>query len=437
MSLTDQIVDLVITLENRAPSQAGFGTPLLLGYHTAWPVARVRTYSDADEMLTDGFDTDDQLYLDALVLCSQSPHPKTFKVGRRATALTQAVEIVPTITAQNFVYTGTIDGKALSYTVPGAATVASVCTALAAAVTALATGVTPTATTTKVTLTSSTPGVVHSMFFDAGVDITDVTADTTTDDELVAIAAEDNDWFGLIVCDSQSKATAILQAAWLESQKKISEVQSADSACLDPASTTDVMSAIKAAAYKNTGVVYHRKIGGLERLNTGWMGKQLVPEPGAATAAFKEVAGVTVDKLGTTAMNAVLAKNGSVYVNDSGLNITFEGKTGSGQFIDTTRGLHWLYARIQERIMQLLASSEIVPFTDGGIQTIVTNVKAVLDQGVTNGFLSPDEPTTVTAPRARNVAPADRVNRRLPDLDFDGALGGAIHGAKLRGKVRV
>lgn len=437
MSLTDQIIDLDITLENRAPSQAGFGTPLLLGYHTAWPVARARTYSDADEMLDDGFDTDDQLYKDALILCSQNPHPSEFKVGRRATPLTQTIEIVPTITTQGFVYTGAIDGQALSFTVPGSATVASICTALASAVTALATGVTPTATATKVTLAASTPGAVHSMSFGDGIDITDVTSDTTTDDELVAIAAEDNDWFGLIVCDSQSKATAILQAAWIESQKKISIVQSADSACTDPGSTTDTMAAVKAADYKNTTVVYHRDIGGLERLNTGWMSVQLVPEPGSATPAFKAVSGVKVDKLGTTAMNAILAKNGSVYVSESNINITFEGKTGSGQFLDTTRGLFWLYARTQERILQLFASSAIVPFTDGGIQTVVTNVEAVWGQGVTNGFLSPDEPVTVTAPRARSVASADRVNRRLPDLKVEAALGGAIHGVRIRGTIRA
>lgn len=437
MSLTDTIIDLAITLENRAPTQAGFGTPLLLGYHTAWPVARVRSYSDADEMLDDGFDTDDQLYKDALILCSQSPHPSTFKVGRRATALTQTIEIVPTITAKDFVYTGAIDDLAITVTNGSSATVATICTALAAAITALATGVTATATATKVTVASSTAGVVHSMTFGQGIDITDVTTDTTTDDELAAIAAEDNDWYGLIVADSQSKATGILQAAWTEAQQKSCIFQTADSDVMNPASTTDVMSALKAASYKNTAAVYHRSIGGRERLNTGWFSVQLVPEPGGATPAFKEVSGVTVDSLNTTAMNAILAKNGSVYVSANGLNITFEGKTGSGQFLDTTRGMHWLHARIQERIIQLFASSQIVPFTDAGIQTVVTNIRAVLGQGVTNGFLSPDEPPTVTAPLARSVAPADRVNRRLPDLKFDAVLAGAIHGVRIRGTVRV
>lgn len=436
MPLVDSLIAVTVTLATRTPTQANFGTPLLFGYHTAWPVARTKAYTDADDMLADGFTSSDQLYKDAQIVCAQNPRPSQFKVGRRVTPLTQTIVITPTITTQGFVYTGTIAGKALSYTVPGSATIASICTGLAAAITALSAGVTPSASATNVTLTSPA-GVTRAMSFDPGLDILDSTPDTTTDTELAALAAIDGDWYGLIVSDSQSKATALLQASWTETQKRATLIQSADSNCLDGAATTDTMSALKALTYANSPCVYHRAIGGSERLNAGWLARILVPDPGAATPAWKAITGVTPDVLNTTQMNAVLAKNGSFYVTELGLNITFEGKTPSGSFIDTTRGFHWLAARIQSALVQLFASADIVPFTDSGREMVLTAIRGVVDLAVSNGFLSGDTPPVVSAPSVASVASADRLNRRLPNITITGNLSGAIHGLKNPVKVTV
>ncbi|HVJ26393.1 MAG TPA: DUF3383 family protein, partial [Vicinamibacterales bacterium] len=202
---------------------------------------------------------------------------------------------------------------------------------------------------------------------------------------------------------------------------------------LSSGSSTDTMAALKAASYKNTATIWHRHIGGTERLATGWLSTILVPDPGGATPAFKEVSGVTVNTMSTTGMNTVLSKNGSVYVNDAGLNMTFEGKSAQGQFIDTTRGLHWLEARIKEALIQLFASSQVVPFTDAGVEAVKNAIRGVLGQGVTNGFLSEDVTPVVTAPSARSVSSTNRANRRLPDVRFTAALAGAIHGLENAG----
>lgn len=427
MPIIDQVIQMTITLATKAPTQAGFGTPLLLGYHTLWPVTRVKAYSDPDDMLTEGFSTSHPLYLAAKAVCSQSPRPPTFKIGRRATPLTQTIEIVPTITKQGFVYSGTINGKALTYTNGASETVATICTALAAAITALSAGVTPTGSATKVSIAAPAGSYVQ-MWFGTGLDVTDVTADVTTDAEFAACEAEDGDWYGALVVDSQSKATDLLFASWLETKRRIGLIQSADAAVLDGASTTDVASALQAATYKNCAVLYHRLIAGSEYAGAAWLSRILSADPGSATPAWKSLSGVSVDTLQTAQSNAILAKNASAYVSEMGVNFTFEGKTPSGQFLDTTRAGHWLYARMQERLVQLFASADIVPFTDSGIQLVVTAMKSILDLATTNGILSPDVPYTVSYPKAASVSVANRANRRLPDIKIAAQLAGAIHG---------
>ncbi|HVJ89404.1 MAG TPA: DUF3383 family protein, partial [Labilithrix sp.] len=277
MSLIDQIINLVITLDTRAPSQAGFGTPLILCYHEAW-ADRVREYSSPDEMLDDGFTTDDQAYKDAQIIVSQSPHPSTFKVGRRDTPLTQKIDITPTVTKAGFVYTGSIAGQTWTVTVQAEDLVADICDDIVTAVNALSNDVvTATDGTSKVTLTADDAGAVHAFTFGPGLDVMDVTTDSTTDDELAAIVAADSDWYGLTIADSQSKDTIVLGAAWAETQKKIFLAQTADANCLSSGSSTDTMAALKAASYKNTATIWHRHIGGTERLATGWLSTILVP----------------------------------------------------------------------------------------------------------------------------------------------------------------
>lgn len=86
----NSVIDVQITQQSVHMSQAGFGGIMLLGFHTAW-TDLCREYSDAQEMLSDGFKKDDPLYLAACRLKMQSPAVTSFKVGRRSSKEAKAV----------------------------------------------------------------------------------------------------------------------------------------------------------------------------------------------------------------------------------------------------------------------------------------------------------------------------------------------------------
>jgi hypothetical protein len=79
----NSVIDVQITQNSVHMSQAGFGGIMLLGFHTAGPDLS-HEYSDAQEMLGNGFKKDDPLYVAACRLKMQSPAVTTFKVGRRS-----------------------------------------------------------------------------------------------------------------------------------------------------------------------------------------------------------------------------------------------------------------------------------------------------------------------------------------------------------------
>lgn len=665
MSL-DHIVNLQISVSSRAPTEPGFGTPLIFGYHEAWIDDLVREYSEPDEMLDDGFDTDHYLYKCAQVVKSQDPSVTTFKIGRRVSALTQIITLQPTVTTEGYQYKGTIGGKAFSYVVQTGETTATVAAAIAAAINALAAGTTATtdasgsvtgtetapfalangdtllvaidadvpgspdtatfsataavrecanaetynlddgmtltvringgtvqtitfntanfvdinaataeevaavingqleeasasatSSGTKVTIssdrkgtsagvnvtggtanavlgfttgntagtgnvadidavtiaeaktiieaavsgctvsddgtgklkitsdssgasskvlvaaastaddefgldnathtgtaagslvtcTADEPGTVVDFDFDdkktppSKLKVKDITADTTTDNELPTLVEEDDDWYGLVIADSSSKATTLLGAAWIETKTKQFFAQTSDTEVLDDGVEDDVLSTLASLEYEQTYGWYHRAIGGGEWLAAGILAITLASDPGTQTPAFKTVVGVRKDKLKTGEENALFDKNGSDYTLIGGIGVTFEGKAGSGQFADVVRFIHWIYVTMRLDVLGMLASNPKVPFTDKGVQMLkdVIMARLIRGQGVPKGSggFAEDPAPEVTAPKVADVPVADRQNRRLPDVKWKSTLSGALHNVDITGTVSV
>lgn len=439
MSDLDEIIDIQISVSDKAVSVPNFGTPMLFGYHTAWTSDFVREYSQADDMLTDGFSASHYLYKAALAIKAQDPCPKTFKIGRRSTSLTQIVHMTPTITRAGHVYTWTIAGHTGSYTVGGGATIQIIVEAIQPTIDAYA-EVTATEDNTKIVVTAAAAGAPVDFAFGLGWNVSDETADTTTDDDLPICSAEDDDWYGLLIADSTSKATTLLGAAFCETKVKEYIAQTPDTACGDSVSTTDVMAAVQTAAYKRTIVGYHRSIAGSEWLAAAWMGRTFSIDPGRGTMAFRTLAGVSADDpqiVNASFRSSVLTKSGSYYIRRGGVNITFEGKAGSGRFGDITRFVDWQQADMQTSVYGLIVNQEKLPYTDGGISQIKGTMLQSLQRGVTVGGLAAEPAPEVTVLAVADQAANDRALRIARGFEFKGRLAGAIHRAVIRGNLSV
>lgn len=136
----DRISDVTIERTSRTLTRPGFGTLLLAAYHGLY-ADRVKTYTALSEMVTDGFTPYDPAYRMAQAVFAQEPSPASVKVGRRALAPTQIVDVTPSSPASASAaetWTLKVDGFSATFTSDATPTLAEVCTGIAAAINGLA-----------------------------------------------------------------------------------------------------------------------------------------------------------------------------------------------------------------------------------------------------------------------------------------------------------
>lgn len=438
MSL-DDLVSISVSATTATPTKPGFGTILIAAQKVpAAMVDRVKKFGSLKEMTDFGFSTSDPAYLCAQKMKAQNPSPKSWLIGKRLNKTTQTVTLTCTSAAEGDTYKITLvstAGVATTYTrtVPAASSTSAEATALAALINAH-TQVSAAAVGAVITVTGTLGELVNFKEWSDNIEFADTTPDPGLAADLAAIkAATNQDWYGLAL-DSQSEAEIAAAALFVETEKKIACFNTSDYGCAKAATTTDVMSDLKAAAYARSGVLFSKKEL-LSYSGAAWMAKQFAgANPGSDTWAYKTLASVTVDELTTSERSAILDKNGNVYNPVSGINVTEKGKSGSGEYFDVTRFVDWLRAEIQFRVFSALVNNSKIPYTDVGIDAIVAIIDGALKFGVTRGGLVAGT-TQVLAPKVADIPSATKASRRLEDITFSGTLAGAIHELDIAGTV--
>jgi len=436
MALED-IVNVSISATSKTPSRPGFGTPLLAVQKVpaGWGANLVRTFGSLTELVDAGFTTSDPAYKAMAKLKSQNPSPKKVKIAKRSTTVARSIKLTVTKYTEGYQYSFTVGTTPVEYTVLASASAASVATALAALIDTDS-ACAATADGAVITVTAAS-GVVFPVkgFYENGLTFFDNTADAGVQDDLADILAEDSDWYGLAF-DCLSKAEALEAADWTEANKKLLIVDNCDSECLDSSDTDCLLSQLKTAAYARTAVIVNTS-DLMEYAAPAWLGSRLPANPGSDTWKFKTLAGVNASRMTEGQKSAVFAKKGNTYTTVAGVNITEEGWSASGEFLDVTRFIDWLEAEIKVRVFALLANAPKVPYTDAGVDSVLSVVKGALTDGVKAGGLAKDPAPTVSAPLVADVDTTIRGTRNLPDVEFEGRLAGAIHALTITGTLSV
>lgn len=442
MALLDQLLTVNIVPQTPGLTRRGFGTPLIAAYHTHGP-ERVRVYTTPADLLADGFSVGDATYLAAQAIMSQVPSPAQFMVGRLAQTPATHTELL-TPTAQNgTTYTLELadsDGIATTfeYTSDTDATAAEIVDALVAAVnadSALAITATDNSDGT-LTLAADTAGQVFSLT--ATDNATghlwarrNQTSDPGMATDLAEIEEANDTWFGLIV-DNPSEAIVNAAASWAETHRKLLGFTTGDSAAKTSApGMGDVLDDQAQANRAFTYGLYSERPH--QYSAAALMGRMFPLDPGSGTWAYKTLRNTNASRLTATQRANIEGKNANWYLDVNGRAITYQGKTGLGDFIDVTRTVEWVKARIQEGLFEVLTGAPKVPFTDKGIAAVEAVIRAVWEEGIAHNALNDD--LVVNVPRAVDVPLGDRANRLLSGVSFSGTVQGAIHRARILGTL--
>lgn len=444
MGAISEIVNVSITANTRTVSRKGFAQPLIFGYHTRFTEA-FRIYSEAADMLADGFTTADRLYMLALAFFSQEERNDTLVVGRASAAFVWGGELTITdATEGNHVKFGIVieDGSIveIDYTILAAATTTTVATAVEALIEAV-TGLNSSPSGAVITITATSNGWIP-FFIPAegetkikGAEFRDTTADQNYGAALAALDLETSgtsaDWYAVAV-DLVSSANVQDIAAQIESMAKIYAAQNYDGR--EVTASNVLGAALEAAAYDRTFTIWTRRPH--QYPAAAWLGARLALDPGSATWKFSELSGVTADVLTSTERGYLDTNNLNYYEAIGGLPITREGIMSSGEFVDVTQTIDWLTARIQERVFGVLANARKVPMTNKGRDLLVAEVLGQLREGEASGALVAGS-SVVRAPDVSSLSSADRAARHFRTIEFSAQLAGAVHKVTVRGSLTV
>lgn len=443
MAGLDDIINLTITIQSSTITQAGFGTPMVLDFHTRYSDVRVRAYSSLSGMVNDGFATTDPAYVAVSQMFSQNPRPQQAKIGRRVLGPAQRFDLTPSVAASTtYKFSMAITGGAnqtVQFVSSATANAAEVINGLSAAVAALnaygAAGLTASNQSTFLRILGPATGpkfkveAINSAFStykDSGAD-----AGVATD--LNNIELEDADWYGFMGT-SKGEDEVKAEGAWVQSRRKFFV-----GGCMNQdqivAGSSDLSSYMKGQSYTRSALFWND--GTYDHDDAAFLGRWLPFTPGSETMKFKTLAGVGPTKLTDSQLAQLRAKNTNFYITVAGVNTTEEGKTCQGEFLDTIRFVDWLYARMQEAIFNVLVQQSKVPFTDPGIAQIESAIRSVLQRGVEAGGLAASPQYAVTVPKAADVDSINKGARILPNVTFTGTLAGAIHNLVISGTVSV
>lgn len=436
MANLDSIVTVNITVQDSAPTQAGFGTPMILTHESPFGPELIRSYTDTTSMVSDGFSATGATVAAATNIFAQNPKVTEIKVGRRGSAATVMTRVVTVTTVlDSTVYTVTINGTAFSFTSDATATAAEISLGLTTAINLGSEPVTAVDGVGFLTLTEDVAGVLFGLTYSFDILTSD---DTTTDAgitaDYAAVKAEDDDFFGVGMTSSSTLETEALSTA-VEADRKIFGANSHDSDILTNTSG-NLFEVCALAARNRTYLIYN--LDNFDFAGLAWMGERLPSNPGSSTWAFKTISNVVVDPLSNTQITNIETNDGNHYTRTAGINITLQGTMCSGRFIDITRGIDFIQARMQEALFGQLVNTEKVPYTQIGVGSLETIVRAQLSQAVRLGILAASPEFTVTVPDVLDpsqVSTTDKTTRNLPGMTFTGTLAGAIHSMTLNGFV--
>lgn len=361
------------------PSYGGAGVP------------RIRQYASTSAMLTDGWAGTEPEFLAAQLYFAQTPSAQFVWVGRQD--LTSIKTLIPHAGSAGSGYVvGDIIGIVQGGASAGQARVTTI--GGGGAVTGLA----------AVTTNDGTGYAIASALTTTGGSGTALQVDITAIGETPLVAFQNcrnasGVWYAGMVTSAVT-ADHIAIAAYAESAQPLTFYYgtTADAAVL-AGSAGNLMATLKAAAYKNTAIVYSTTQSGAAPNNAyaaaAVMGLEMGLNTGLPNSYFtlwgKVLAGVLVEPGITPAqVNVLSGLNCNFYVGYANqFTILQPGVTPSGIFIDLILNRAILQVNLQFQLTNLLISVPSVPQTDPGEQQLIHACNTICQAAVNTGYLAP------------------------------------------------
>lgn len=232
---------------------------------------------------------------------------------------------------------------------------------------------------------------------------------------IIRVRGANSEWYVCIPTDAvmgtQTQATITAAATAVQSLEPASMLAVT---LLDSGTYLAIMQALSEAKYTRTISMYDA-LHGSGKANEGLtaiaavMGYALGMNSvlsATYTLAYKSFTGITATSdISASALNAILAANGNIYVKQGYFYSLFrQGHVASGDSFDEIIYIDMLVENIKASVMSLLTNSTKIPQTEEGVAVLTASIANVLEQFRAINFIAPG---TWNGPRILALEPGD------------------------------
>lgn len=176
----------------------------------------------------------------------------------------------------------------------------------------------------------------------------------------VAAMQEDDEAYAL-VADSKQDGDILALAKEVQARDMIYFSSTSNPESLNPNEETSVGYLLKESGFDQTALLYS-EVAETAHPEVVWVGGNIAKTVGSLTWEYKKLPTVPVSsKLSDSDIHTLQQKNINYYIRVKGANITRRGKMTEGAWIDEVQIVHWLKARIQERVFFRLINNDKIP----------------------------------------------------------------------------
>lgn len=191
---------------------------------------------------------------------------------------------------------------------------------------------------------------------------------------------------------------------------------------------------------KRTAVIYTADLE--EHADAAWIGAVGPWYPQSVTWKFKMPVGISVPALKEGEVNKLEENHINFVTNEYKRNYIKNGCCLDGEWIDAVLGGDWIAITMREKLYDIFMDNPNIPYTDAGFTMVAAGVFETLNEATDYAIIAENPESgagiyNVTVPKRSQATDVQAALRRMPDIVWEAQLGGAVHGVKVKGLLKV